>query len=194
MNLSILDKIFSVFKTTFSSFLGIELFLLCTFFLVISILNIKQKEKVVNYFTLAIFSMLIVLLIIFNLDYTGYCIDKVLKLILKYIYFPSTVVYFYMEILVVTILMITVFSKKITDFKKIFNYVVFTLFNLLFFLFISVISYNKIDLASTIDLYSNNSILSLVQLSNVLFVMWFLFTFFYNLYKYFKRYDKRVGK
>lgn len=194
MNLSILDKIFSVFKTTFSSFLGIELFLLCTFFLVISILNIKQKEKVINYFTLAIFSMFIVLLIIFNLDYTGYCIDKVLKLILKYIYFPSTVVYFYMEILVVTILMITVFSKKITDFKKIFNYVVFTLFNLLFFLFISVISYNKIDLASTIDLYSNNSILSLVQVSNVLFVMWFLFTFFYNLYKYFKRYDKRVGK
>ncbi len=194
MNLSILDKIFSVFKTTFSSFLGIELFLLCTFFLVISILNIKQKEKVINYFTLAIFSMFIVLLIIFNLDYTGYCIDKVLKLILKYIYFPSTVVYFYMEILVVTILMITVFSKKITDFKKIFNYVVFTLFNLLFFLFISVISYNKIDLASTIDLYSNNSILSLVQVSNVLFVMWFLFTFFYNLYKYFKRYDKRVEK
>lgn len=194
MNLSILDKIFSVFKTIFSSFLGIELFLLCTFFLVISILNIKQKEKVVNYFTLAIFSMFIVLLIIFNLDYTGYCIDKVLKLILKYIYFPSTVVYFYMEILVVTILMITVFSKKIADFKKIFNYVVFTLFNLLFFLFISVISYNKIDLASTIDLYSNNSILSLVQVSNVLFVMWFLFTFFYNLYKYFKRYDKRVGK
>lgn len=194
MNLSILDKIFSVFKTTFSSFLGIELFLLCTFFLVISILNIKQKEKVINYFTLAIFSMFIVLLIIFNLDYTGYCIDKVLKLILKYIYFPSTVVYFYMEILVVTILMITVFSKKITDFKKIFNYVVFTLFNLLFFLFISVISYNKIDLASTIDLYNNNSILSLVQVSNVLFVMWFLFTFFYNLYKYFKRYDKRVEK
>lgn len=194
MNLSILDKIFSVFKTTFSSFLGIELFLLCAFFLVISILNIKQKERVVNYFTLAIFSMFIFLLILFNLNYTGYCIDKVLKLILKYIYFPSTVVYFYMEILVVTILMITIFSNKMTDFKKIFNYVVFTLFNLLFFLFISVISYNKIDLASTVDLYSNNSILSLVQVSNVLFVMWFLFTFFYNLYRYFKRYDKKVEK
>ena len=99
-----------------------------------------------------------------------------------------------MEILVVTILMITIFSNKMTDFKKIFNYVVFTLFNLLFFLFISVISYNKIDLASTVDLYSNNSILSLVQVSNVLFVMWFLFTFFYNLYRYFKRYDKKVEK
>ena len=194
MNLSILDKIFSVFKTAFSSFLGIELFLLCSFFLVISILNIKQKERVVNYFTLAIFSMFIFLLILFNLNYTGYCIDKALKLILKYIYFPSTVVYFYMEILVVTILMITIFSNKMTDFKKIFNYVVFTLFNLLFFLFISVISYNKIDLASTVDLYSNNSILSLVQVSNVLFVMWFLFTFFYNLYRYFKRYDKKIEK
>ena len=194
MNLSILDKIFDVLKMTFSSFLGIELFLLCTFFLVISIFNIKQKEKVVNYFTLTIFSMFIILLIIFNLDYTGYCIDKVLKLVLKYIYFPSTVVYFYMEVLVVIILMITIFSEKITNFKKIFNYVVFTLFNLLFFLFISVISYSKIDLASTVDLYSNDSILSLVQVSNILFVMWFLFTFFYNLYKYFKRYDKKIGK
>ncbi len=194
MNLSILDKIFDVLKMTFSSFLGIELFLLCTFFLVISIFNIKQKEKVVNYFTLTIFSMFIILLIIFNLDYTGYCIDKVLKLVLKYIYFPSTVVYFYMEVLVVIILMITIFSEKITSFKKIFNYVVFTLFNLLFFLFISVISYSEIDLASTVDLYSNDSILSLVQVSNILFVMWFLFTFFYNLYKYFKRYDKKIGK
>ena len=194
MNLSILDKIFDVLKMIFSSFLGIELFLLCTFFLVISIFNIKQKEKVVNYFTLAIFSMFIILLIIFNLDYTGYCIDKVLKLVLKYIYFPSTVVYFYMEVLVVIILMITIFSEKITSFKKIFNYVIFTLFNLLFFLFISVISYNKIDLASTVDLYSNNSILSLVQVSNILFVIWFLFTFFYNLYKYFKKYDKKIEK
>lgn len=192
MDLSILEKIVTVLKTIFSSFLGIELFLLCTFFLVISILNLREKVKIINYFTLAIFSMFIICLIIFNIDYAVYCMDKVLKLIINYIYFPSTVVYFYIEILVVIILMITIFSKKITDFKKIFNYVFFTFFNLLFFLFISVISYNKIDLASVVDLYSDNSILSLVQIGNFLFVMWFIFTLFYNLFRYFKRYDRKV--
>lgn len=194
MNLSIFEKIFTVFKAIFSSFLGIELFLLCLFFLIISIVNIRANIKVINYFTLVVFSIFIFLLILFNFDYAGYCMDKVLKLVLEYIYFPSTVVYFYMEILVIIILMVSIFSKKITGFKKIFNYIVFTLFNLFFFLFISVLSYNKIDLASVIDLYSNNLILSLVQVGNILFVMWFIFTVFYNLYKYFKRYDKKIEK
>ena len=52
--------------------------------------------------------------------------------------------------------------------------------------FIALATYDGVDLLDTPALYENDLILSLVQLSNFILVIWILFTSFYWLYKYLK--------
>lgn len=193
MDLSILEKIVLIFKTMFSSFLGIEVFILCFLLFLLLSLNISRKNKFINFAIAFVFFGFIFVLIGFNFEYAIYCLDKVLKLLMNYIYFPSPVVYFYMELFAVGILFYTIFSNKLSKFKKIVNYSFFSSFTLLFILFISLLSYNKINLLNIVDLYKDSSILSVVQGGNFLFVIWFIFTLFYNLYVYFQnKFDKKI--
>ena len=58
--------------------------------------------------------------------------------------------------------------------------------------FVAVAAYDGIDLANTVELYKNEVVLSLVQISNLILVVWIIFTLFYKLYIFFKRkYDKK---
>ena len=81
----------------------------------------------------------------------------------------------------------TLFSKKITDFKKIINYLFFSIVYFFFMSFMALSAYDGVDLMDITNLYKNDTILSLVQMSNFLLVTWLLFTGFYYLYKYFKK-------
>lgn len=51
--------------------------------------------------------------------------------------------------------------------------------------FLSLAAYNGYDLMDMTALYSNDQILSMVQVSNLLLFVWLLFTGFYHLYFYF---------
>lgn len=195
MDLSIFEKIGIVLKHTFSSFLEIELFILCLLFLILLVININKKNKLVNILVSLSFIIFILTLIINNVDYSVYCIDKVLKLVMNYIYFPSVVVFFFLGVFVIVMLVVTIFSNKIKAVKKIINYVFFMTFNFLFFSFISLVIYNKINLAEVVDLYKDDTILSIVQCANGVIVCWGIFTLFYLLYNYFKeKYDSNTEK
>lgn len=195
MDLSIFEKIGIVLRHTFSSFLEIELFILCLLFLILLVININKKNKLVNILVSLSFIIFILTLIISNIEYSIYCIDKVLKLVMNYIYFPSVVVFFFLEAFVIVMLVVTIFSNKIKFIKKIINYICFMIFNFLFFSFISLIIYNKINLLEVVDLYKDDTILSIVQCANGLVVCWGIFTLFYLLYNYFKeKYDSNSEK
>ena len=49
--------------------------------------------------------------------------------------------------------------------------------------FMALSAYDGVDLMDITNLYKNDTILSLVQMSNFLLVTWLLFTGFYYLYK-----------
>ena len=106
---------------------------------------------------------------------------------MQYIYFPSTIVYFFIILFVSIMMIYTIFSKRMTKFKKIFNYVFFNFTYLLFLLFVTLSASNNIDLNNMKDLYLNNTILSLIQASNIIMFIWLIYTSFYHLYLYFKR-------
>lgn len=192
MNLSFVEKIVNVFKFTFSSYLQIELFILCLLLFLFLLINLRMKNKIVNYFIFFSFFCFMFLLCLFNWDYVVYCIDKVLSLIIGYIYFPSPVIYFFIILFAINLLMFTAFTNKLTVFKKIINYVCFIILILLFFSFVSLLVYNNIDLKTVTDLYKNDTILSVVQVGNLVFVGWILYTSFYWLYHYYKKkFDKK---
>lgn len=191
MFMSFLEKIQTLFNYIFSSFLTIELFMLMLLFFFLLMLNIKRKQRIVNYFTGICIIIFMGIIIFLNWNYAVYCFDYFMEGIMKNILFPSTVVYFWIVFLVSLFTIITIFSKKDMKFKKYVNYISFAFIYLLFSLFIVEVISNKIILADRVELYTNNVILAIVQISDLIFVLWVIYTLFWYLFRYFKKkYDK----
>ena len=193
MNLSVFEKIFTVLKYSFSSFLEIELFIFCLLFFILMLLNIKKNNKIVKYGSLVFITLGILVLIFTNTEYAVYCLDKVIKLVMNYFYFPSPVVFFFIFIFTNIMLIAFQFNDKINKIYKIASNVIFMMIDFLFLSYYSLIIYLKIDLTKTPDLYKDNTILSIVQVSNILFFGWLLVSLFYLLYLLFKKkFDKKI--
>jgi hypothetical protein len=190
MNLSLFDKIGIIFKYIFSSFLSIEMFIMSLLLFIILIVNLKRKNTLVQMIAIGVYIGFIVGIFISYTTYVKTCIDSFTKGIMNYIYFPSTIVYFFIIMFVTVMILVTLFSKKMTLFKKVFNYFFFSTMYFLFMSYIALGAYYGVDLADTSILYQNDTILSIVQISNLILLIWLVYTGFYHLYKYFKkRYD-----
>lgn len=191
MFMSFLEKIQTLFNYMFSSFLTIELFMLILLFFFLLILNIKRKKRIVNYFTSICIIIFMGIIIFLNWNYAVYCFDYFMEGIIKNILFPSTVVYFWIVFLVSLFTIITNLNKKDMKSKRYVNYISFAFIYLLFSLFIVEVISNKIILADRVELYTNNVILAIVQISDLIFVLWVIYTLFWYLFRYFKKkYDK----
>ena len=187
MNLSLLEKLKVIFQYIFSSFLSIEMFLLSLLLFVILIVNLKRNNRIVQMVAIGIYLGFVIGILISYTSYVQTCFDSFVKEIMNYIYFPSTVVYFFIILFVSIMILWTLFSKKLTQFKKIFNYFFFSVLYFFFMSFISLAAYDGVDLLDISVLYQNNTILSFVQVSNLILLIWLFFTGFYWLYKYFKK-------
>ena len=186
MNMSLFDKIGLIFKYIFSSFLSIEIFIFSLLLLFLLIYNIKRKNKFVGIATIGVYLGFLIGIMISYSSYVKICVDAFVKSVMNYIYFPSTIVYFFIFVFVTCLMLTTIYSKKITNFKRIVNYIFFSILYFFFMSFVSIAAYNNIDLVDITSLYKNSIILSIVQISNLLLVIWIVFTIFYRLYKYFK--------
>ncbi len=193
MNLSLLEKLKVIFQYIFSSFLSIEMFLLSLLLFVILIVNLKRNNSIVQMIAIGIYLGFVIGIVISYASYVQTCVDSFVKLIMNYIYFPSTVVYFFIILFISIMIIYTLFSKKLTMFKKIVNYLFFSILYFFFMSFVALATYDGVDLLDITKLYQNDTILSFVQVSNFILVVWILFTGFYWLYKYFKkRFDKEA--
>lgn len=130
------------------------------------------------------------ILISYN-TYVETCVNSFVKAVMNYVYFPSTVTYFFIMVFVTVMILYSIFTNKISNFKKIVNYSFFSLLYFFFMSFIALCTYDGVDLVETTKLYENDTILALVQISNFILLIWIIFTGFYWLYiKFKKKYDK----
>ncbi len=187
MNLSLLEKFGIIFKYIFSSFLSIEMFVLSLLLFIILIVNLKKDNELVQMIAIGIYIGFIIGIVISYSTYVKTCVNSFVKAIMNYVYFPSTIVYFFIIIFVTVMILYTLFSKKLTMFKKIVNYSFFSTLYFFFMAFIALAAYDSVDLVEVAILYQNETILSLVQISNLILLVWALFTGFYHLYVYFKK-------
>ena len=190
MNLSIIEKFKIIFQYMFSSFLSIEMLLLSLLLFIILIVNLKRNNVLVQMIAIGVYFGFVIGIVISYATYVQECIDSFVKLIMNYIYFPSTIAYFFIILFISIMIIYTLFSKKLTTFKKVINYLFFSILYFFFMAFIALATYDGVDLLNITKLYQNDTILSLVQISNFILLIWILFTGFYWLYKYFrKKYD-----
>lgn len=187
MDLGLFDKMKIIFQLLFSSFMSIEIVLFFLLLFLLLVFNVKIKNKLVP-IILSIF--LVIGIIVFCFVFSSYaitCLDSFIMKIMDYYYFPSTIVYFFIFLFMVSVCFITMFSKKMRPMKKVFNYCCSIIVFLLFSMFIVLAVYSKIDFADTVALYQNNQILTLVQVSNLIVLFWFVVSCFYYLYLFFKK-------
>ncbi len=190
MNLSIVEKLGTIFRYVFSSFLSIEMFILSLLLFLILIANLKRNNLLVQMIAIGIYIGFVIGILISYTTYVRTCVDSFVKEIFNYIYFPSTIVYFFIIVFVTVMILWTLFSKKLTYFKKVFNYSFFSILYFFFMAFIALAAYDGVDLVDIAKLYQNDTILCLVQVSNFILLIWLVFTAFYWLYSYFKnKYD-----
>lgn len=187
LNLSFIDKFVVIFRYIFSSFLSIEMFLMTLLLFFVLLVNLKRNNRFIQMLAIGIYLGFVLGILISYTSYVKTCIDSFVKEILNYIYFPSTVVYFFIIVFVTIMILYNLFSKKLSFFKKVFNYLFFSLMYFLFTSFISLATYDGVDFLDVTKLYQNDTILSFVQISNLLLVIWAIFTGFYHLYLFYKK-------
>jgi hypothetical protein len=187
MDLSLLDKFGVIIKYIFSSFLSIEMFIFSLLLFLILIVNLKRDNHLVQMIAIGIYIGFVLGILISYNSYVKTCVDSFVKAIMNYIYFPSTIVYFFIIIFVTGMILYTLFSKKITKFVKVINYLTFSIMYFFFMSFVALAAYDSVDLVDVSVIYQNETILSLVQISNFILVLWIIFTLFYKLFIYFKK-------
>jgi len=193
MNLNILEKLKFAFQSCFSSFMSVELFVIGLLLFIFLFINISKNEKIIKLFGVFLYLLFFVLICVFYSDYTVQSIDGVVKYIMNYIYFPSLAMYFMIMVFVTVAMIYTMFSKKMTLFLKRFNTIIFSILYIFYIQVIGQVADNKIYFTTDISIYKNETILALVQVSNFILVLWFLFIFFYVIYQYFRKiFSERV--
>lgn len=109
-----------------------------------------------------------------NYDILADTFDNFTTIFFENMYFPS--IYVYIGILVISFIsfitsMLNVMLKKI---YKIVNGIMFTLNNILFVVILNIIAKNKIDIFSVNSLYTDTTLVAILELSMGLCVVWLL--------------------
>lgn len=186
MDISILEKFKIIFNYIGSSFISIGLLIIFVLLLVLLLLTLKYENNTINVLLLGGFIGTMLGIVLSHSDYISYCIKMVIKSIMNYIYFPSPVVYFFIVLAMLIMCIKTLFSDILVV-KKIINYIFTSLIYFLFFLFIVRVTMNGIVLMDLSSIYSDEVILSIVQVSNLLFVIWIIISCLDKLYAFYKK-------
>lgn len=163
------------------------MFLLSLLLFMILVVNLRRNNHLVQMIAIGIYIGFVIGILISYSTYVKSCMDSFVKAIMNYIYFPSTIVYFFIILFVTVMILWTLFSKKMSQFKKIVNYLFFSILYFFFMSFVALAAYDMVDLLDIAKLYQNETILCLVQISNFILLIWLLFTGFYYLFFYFKK-------
>ncbi len=187
INISIFNKLKIILNYYFSSFMSLELLIMVICVFAFLFLNLKSNKRIIKIFV-PISTLLFLAFIAMGFhNYVVAAIEQLIKMVMNYFYFPSMAFYFVIIILSTIYLIYNVWTPKYSDKYKIFNYS-FAL--VLYILFIGLFSYvvsNGISLSIDYSIYKDQYIISFVQISNIVFALWFVAIAIIKLYKYFKK-------
>ena len=193
MDMNLFEKIIVVFKNMFSSFMSIEILLIILLFFWLLFLNLKGNNKYYKYYkygSLIVFALFFVGLFIGYFKYVGKCATELIKLLLNLLYFPNIAVYFTYVLLVTVFLIYILISKKVNIIIKRVSIVVTGILYLFYTNVIALMTYNNINISDKASVYGNDIILSFIQISDLLLLIWIIFIIGYILFLLFKKEDK----
>lgn len=171
--LSIIEKL----RILFNTLLDLEFVLVfAVLLLIFTFLYIIKKLNSRRYILLTFLSFVLVfgISIVNNYEILSSTFDNFATIFFGNIYFPS--IYVYIGVLVVSFVafitsMLNVMLKKI---YKVINSIMFIINNIMFVIILNIIAKNKIDVFSVNSLYTNTTLVAILELSMGLCVLWIL--------------------
>lgn len=180
-SMSLGERILELGKLIISSPLYIGLFLIFLLIMTFLLLNIKKKNKIITYLFLGI------ILALFAFVLLGYHqsiltqLDNLIGTIVLNVFFPSWIVYFLVIAISYGIIIKTILHKESSKLKSIVNIVVFSILQFLFASFLIVVLSHNLDLSNRISIYTRSELVTILQFSMTLFLIWMLFLAGYRL-------------
>ena len=189
---SIIKKIKLVFDTAISTPFFIVYAILGLILVGLIIFDIKKYKKISRILYIVCIIFLATFFIIKYFDVIIKVIDSFVEILLKTLYFPNLGIYITILIITNLTFVFTTISKKSYKIYKVISSLITTLIDLLFIMIIGIISKNHIDISSDVKLYSDSTILTLLQISMGLFVSLYLLLMLARINWRLKLYDKNV--
>ena len=189
---SMIKKIKLVFDTAISTPFFIVYAILGLILVGLIIFDIKKYKKISRILYIVCIIFLATFFIIKYFDVIIKVIDSFVEILLKTLYFPNLGIYITILIITNLTFVFTTISEKSYKIYKIISSLITTLIDLLFIMIIGIISKNHIDISSDVKLYSDSTILTLLQISMGLFVSLYLLLMLARIHRRLKLYDKNV--
>ena len=192
-DLSMVDKVKLFFSTAVSTPFFIAYAFVGLLLIVFMIIDIKKHKKFskIIYIISGIFLITFFFIKYFNIILK--VIDSFIEIVLKALYFPNLGLYVLMLIIMNATFIYHIISNKVYKSSKIITYIVSIIVDFIFIMIIGIMSSEKIDVSSYIKLYSDSTILTLLQISMALFASLYMLLGFVLLSHRFKKYDKKIN-
>lgn len=170
---SLLDKIKTVFNLVVDSPLFLIL-LLGIILMIVDILLISKKDRKTKIIYTIISFILIIFFMNSYLESLLKIFDTIIKNVVAIIYFPTVLEYVLMLIISIIILIVSIFSKRMNKIIKRINAFVLITNSFIFFLILDEIASSEVDLTNKISIYTNSSLMMLLELSLTIFIVWII--------------------
>lgn len=171
--LSIIEKFKILFESLFDfEFILVFMILLILLTFLFGIRKLSTKKYVL--FMIISFVIVFSISIISNYKVLSNTFDNFTTIFFGNIYFPS--IYVYISVLVISFIsfITSLLNKKMYKVYKAINTIMFIVNNFLFVIVLNIIAKNKIDIFSVNSLYTNTSLVAILELSMGLCILWIL--------------------
>ena len=166
------ERISMIFSMIISSTFFISLVVIISLTIVILVVNNKVKSKFPKYLSALAYAVIVIYIMI---KYGGYFLsinDSFVEKFFSAMYFPNLITYLCMMLITVFILITTFINKKSSFVLKVGNIMSFSIMWFLFVLVLDVVKKNEIDVYDITSIYSNESLMILLQASTYIFFIW----------------------
>ena len=180
VELSLLDKIKILLNLVLSSSLFLIL-LISIGIIILDISYISRKSKKVKMIYAVISFMIIIGLSINYLKELVNIVNVINKNLVMLINFPTILEYVTIVFMSIIVMIISFIFKRFTKIIRGINLGVVIADLFIFFLILDQISKNNLDLSNKIDIYSNQSLMVLFQISLFIFIIWMAFLIIYSI-------------
>ena len=169
--LSILEK----FKILFDTLMSFKfIFVLVILMLILTILFTCKKLNNKKYVIFMSLSMILtfIISIIRNHKVLFNTFDNFTTIFFNGIYFPSIYIYISVLLIISLAFITSILSSNKKKIYKIINSITFIINNIFFVIILNIIAKNSINVFEMSSLYTNNSLVAILELNMGLFILW----------------------
>ena len=188
---SLIQKFNMLMNLISSSYLFLVFMIVGILILTILIVFIALNKKVNKWLFIFISSLVGILLLINYSEFIINALDIVLDSVFMALYFPNLPVYVTVIFITNTFFVVSIFSRKKTKSQKITNIVSAIVLDFLLVLIIDIVTKNNINIYQEVNLYTNSTLLILLELSMGIFVSWILVNLFISAHIKLKKHDEK---